>query len=43
VALYGDVRWVWLDVDSIDAIRDRYDNNPKADFLHVTTGISYRF
>lgn len=43
VALYGDVRWVWLDVDSLDAIRDRYDNNPKSDFLHVTAGISYRF
>ncbi|HEX2798408.1 MAG TPA: outer membrane beta-barrel protein, partial [Thermoanaerobaculia bacterium] len=32
VSLHVDVRYVFLGVDSIDAIRDRYNNNPKADF-----------
>lgn len=43
VAFYGDARWVWMNVGSLDAIRDRYDNNQKSDFLMVTTGIGFRF
>ncbi len=43
ISVYGDVRWVWLNVSSINDIRDRYHNNPEADFLHVTTGLNFGF
>ena len=43
VSLHVDVRYVFLGVNSIDAIRDRYNNNPKADFWHGTAGINFKF
>lgn len=43
VSLHVDVRYVFLGVDSIDAIRDRYNNNPKADFWHGTAGLNFKF
>jgi hypothetical protein len=43
VSVHVDVRYVFLGVDSIDAIRDRYNNNPKADFWHGTAGINFKF
>jgi opacity protein-like surface antigen len=43
VSLHVDVRYVFLGVDSIDAIRDRYHNNPKADFWHGTAGLNFKF
>ena len=42
-SLYVDVRYVFLGVDSIDTIRDRYNNNPKADFWHGTAGVNFKF
>jgi hypothetical protein len=41
--LYGDARWVFMNTGSLDAIKDRYENNPSSDFLMVTTGLSFRF
>lgn len=43
VSVHVDVRYVFLGVDSIDAVRDRYNNNPKADFWHGTAGINFKF
>ncbi|MCM3875927.1 MAG: porin family protein [Thermoanaerobaculia bacterium] len=43
VSLHVDIRYVFLGVDSIDTIRDRYDNNPKADFWHGTAGLNFKF
>jgi hypothetical protein len=43
VSLHADVRYVFLGVNSIDAIRDRYNDNPKADFWHGTAGINFKF
>lgn len=43
VSLHVDVRYVFIGVDSIDAIRDRYHNNPKADFWHGTAGLNFKF
>ncbi len=42
-ALHVDVRYVFIGVDSIDTIRDRYNNNPKADFWHGTAGLNFKF
>jgi hypothetical protein len=42
-SLHVDVRYVFLGVDSVDAIRDRYHNNPKADFWHGTAGLNFKF
>ena len=42
-SLYVDVRYVFLRVDSIDTIRDRYNNNPKPDFWHGTAGVNFKF
>jgi hypothetical protein len=43
VSLHVDVRYVFLGVDSIDTIRDRYNDNPKADFWHGTAGLNFKF
>ncbi|MEO8587386.1 MAG: outer membrane beta-barrel protein [Acidobacteriota bacterium] len=43
VSFHVDVRYVFLGVDSVDAIRDRYNDNPKADFWHGTAGINFKF
>ncbi len=43
VSVHVDVRYVYIGVDSIDAIRDRYNNNPKADFWHGTAGVNFKF
>ncbi len=43
VSVHVDVRYVFLGVNSIDAVRDRYNNNPKADFWHGTAGINFKF
>ncbi|HTS03587.1 MAG TPA: hypothetical protein VMN04_13775 [Thermoanaerobaculia bacterium] len=43
VGFYGDARWVWMNIGSLDAIKDRYDTNQSADFLMVTTGLNFRF
>ena len=43
VSLHVDVRYVFLGVDSIDSIRDRYNTNLKADFWHGTAGLNFKF
>jgi hypothetical protein len=43
VSIYADVRYVFLNVSSIQGIEDRYHNNPKADFWHGTTGLNFSF
>jgi hypothetical protein len=43
IGFYGDARWVWMNVGSLDAIKDRYNSNQNADFLMVTTGLNFRF
>jgi Outer membrane protein beta-barrel domain len=43
VSLHVDVRYVFLGVNSIDAIRDRYNNNQRADFWHGTAGLNFKF
>jgi len=43
VSVHVDVRYVFLGVDSIDAVRERYNTNQKADFWHGTAGINFKF
>lgn len=43
MALHVDVRYVFLGVDSVDTLRDRYNNNPKADFWDGTAGLDFKF
>ncbi|HEX7668391.1 MAG TPA: hypothetical protein VF395_02350, partial [Polyangiaceae bacterium] len=42
-SVYVDVRYVFLRVDSIDTIRDRFENNSKPDFWHGTAGVNFKF
>jgi opacity protein-like surface antigen len=43
VSIHADVRYVFLTVSSVQDIKDRYHNNPKADFWHGTTGLNFSF
>lgn len=42
-SLHADVRYVFRDVDSVTALRERYDVDRRADFWHATGGLTLYF
>jgi outer membrane protein W len=43
VSLHGDVRYVFLDVDSVKELKERFDTDRRADFWHATAGLTFYF